>query len=80
MNHTDAIAILQAHFTQAVKIDAANEGNKFDVLIVDDSFEGKRLVQRQQAVYALFNHHIANGTIHALSIHTLTPAEYQAKS
>lgn len=77
MNHNDAIAILQAAFPQAVKIDAVNEGNKFEVLIADDSFAGKRLVQRQQAIYALFNEHIASGTIHALTIHALTPEEYK---
>lgn len=78
MNHTDAIALLRQHFPNATAIDAINQGNKFEVLIVDDSFEGKRLVQRQQAIYAIFNEHIANGTIHALTIHAKTPDEYSA--
>lgn len=78
MNHTDAIAILTANFPNAYKIDASNQGNKFEVLIVDDSFAGKRLVQRQQAIYALFNDKIASGEIHALTIHALTTSEYTA--
>lgn len=50
MNAQDLIAILQPHFPNA-KIEAANQGNKFDVRVVDESFEGKRPVARQQAVW-----------------------------
>lgn len=76
MTHTDAIALLHSHFPNATKIDAANQGNKFEVLIVDEGFLGKRTVQRQQMVYAVFNDKIASGQIHALTIHALTDQEY----
>lgn len=79
MNSDDLIALLRPHFADA-EIQAVNQGNKFEVLIVDSSFEGKRLVQRQQAVYAIANPHIQSGAMHALTIHALTPAEYQAKN
>lgn len=79
MTHTDAIELLKAQFPNATKIDAANQGNKFEALVVDDSFEGKRLVARQQAVYAVFNEQIASGEIHALTIHALTTKEYASK-
>ena len=75
MNADDLIAFLQPHFPEAT-IQAANQGNKFDVRIVDESFAGKRLVQRQQAVYALVNDIIASGDIHALNIQALTPEEW----
>lgn len=78
MNADDLIALLRPHFANA-EIQAVNQGNKFEVLIVDDSFDGKRLVQRQQAVYAIANLHIQSGAMHALTIHALTPAEYQAR-
>lgn len=78
MNADDLIALLRPHFPNA-EIQAANQGNKFEVLIVDDGFEGKRLVQRQQSVYAIANPHIQSGVMHALTIHALTPAEYEAK-
>lgn len=80
MTHLDAIAILQNHFKNAIKTDAVNQGNKFEVLIVDDVFEGKRLVARQQMIYALFNEYIASGQIHALTIHALTASEYHLQS
>ena len=75
MNADDLIAFLQPHFPEAT-IQAANQGNKFDVRIVDESFAGKRLVQRQQAVYALVNDILASGDIHALNIQALTPEEW----
>lgn len=75
MNADDLIALLRPHFPDA-HIQAANQGNKFEVLIVDDSFDGKRLVQRQQAVYAIVNPLIQSGAMHALTIHAKTPAEY----
>lgn len=78
MNADDLIELLRPNFPNA-EIQAANQGNKFEVLIVDDSFEGKRLVARQQAVYAIVNPHIQSGAVHALTIHALTPAEYDAR-
>ena len=78
MNADDLIAFLEPHFPKAF-IQAANQGNKFDVRVVDASFEGKRSVQRQQSVYALVNEKIASGDIHALNIQALTPAEWEAQ-
>ena len=78
MNADDLITFLQQHFPDAL-IQAANQGNKFDVRVVDASFAGKRLVQRQQAVYALVNDKIASGEIHALNIQALTPEEWEAQ-
>ena len=78
MNADDLIALLRPHFTNA-HIQAVNQGNKFEVLIVDDSFVGKRLVQRQQSVYAIVNPFIQSGQMHALTIHALTSDEYEAK-
>lgn len=78
MNAEQFIEFLQPHFPDGL-IQAANEGNKFDVRVVDASFEGKRAVQRQQVVLGLANEFIASGAIHALNIQALTPAEWEAK-
>lgn len=71
--------LLQAAFTQA-EISVAGEGNKFDLRIVDTGFAEKRLVARQQMVYAVLNDYIASGEIHAVNIQALTPEEWQSKS
>lgn len=76
MNAQDLIDFLQPHFPNG-RIQAANQGNKFDVRIIDDSFAGKRPVQRQQAVYALVTDKLASGDIHALNIQALTPDEWK---
>ena len=41
-------------------------------------FEGKRLVQRHQMVYAVLRDELA-GPVHALAIHTYTSEEWHAK-
>ena len=38
-------------------------------------FDGLNAVKRQQYVYSLLNEYIANGSLHAVSIATFTPAE-----
>lgn len=78
MNSDDLIALLKPNFPQA-HIQAVNQGNKFELLIVDEAFGGKRLVARQQMIFALVNEHIQSGAMHALTIHALTPEEYQER-
>ena len=78
MNAEDLIAFLQQHYPDAI-IQAANQGNKFDVRVVDASFEGKRTVARQQVIYGLVNDKIASGDIHALNIQALTPSEWEVQ-
>ncbi|ELA07997.1 BolA family protein [Moraxella macacae 0408225] len=78
MNAQDLIDLLQPHFPNGL-IQSANNGNKFDLRVVDDSFKDKRPVARQQAILALVNDKFASGEIHALNIQALTYSEWQAK-
>lgn len=55
-----------------------DDGQHFDILIVSRAFEGLRPVKKQQLVYAILNEKIADGSIHAVNMKTLTPAEYRA--
>lgn len=50
-------------------------GGHYTVTVVSPSFEGLRSVARQQRVYAPLSAVIAAGTIHAVNIRALTPAE-----
>jgi len=52
------------------------DGAHFDAVIVSPAFEGKRLIARHQLVYAALGERM-RAEIHALSMRTLTPAEYQ---
>jgi acid stress-induced BolA-like protein IbaG/YrbA len=56
-----------------------DDGTHFDALIVSAAFEGKRPIARHQLVYAALGDRMKQ-EIHALSMRTLTPAEYKAQS
>ena len=49
----------------------------FKVTVVADSFVGKRQVQRHQAVYGCLAEELQGG-VHALALHTFSPADWAA--
>ncbi|MBM7074482.1 BolA/IbaG family iron-sulfur metabolism protein [Shewanella sp. 202IG2-18] len=67
-------------------LDVLNESNRhnvppgseshFKVVIVSDSFDGKRLIARHRMVNEVLADELKN-SIHALSIHTYSEAEWQ---
>ena len=56
------------------------DGRHWFATIVSTEFEGKRLLARQRLVYATLGERITTDEVHALSMKTLTPAEWAAKS
>ncbi|EPA9175637.1 BolA family protein [Acinetobacter baumannii] len=52
----------------------------FKVIVVSEEFNGLRLVQRHQKVYALASDLINPGQIHALAIHAYLPSEWQGQA
>ncbi len=52
----------------------------FKVVIVSEAFEGLRLVQRHQKVYAAAGDLLAPNRIHALAIHAYLPQEWQGQA
>ena len=57
-------------------VEVAGDGQHFEALVVSGNFEGKSRVQRHQLVYAALGERMRE-EIHALSMRTLTPAEWQ---
>jgi acid stress-induced BolA-like protein IbaG/YrbA len=55
------------------------DGQHFYATVVSAEFEGKRLIQRHQLVYAALGDRM-KAEVHALSIKALTPAEFAEKS
>jgi len=51
------------------------EGYHNEIQVVSDAFEGKSAVKRQQMVYKPLTDLITGGTVHAVKISALTPAE-----
>jgi acid stress-induced BolA-like protein IbaG/YrbA len=60
-------------------ITMSGDGQHWYAVIVSSSFEGKRLIQRHQAVYATLGGRIQTNEVHALSMKTYTPAEWAAQ-
>ncbi|MEY4438964.1 MAG: hypothetical protein RIQ36_428 [Pseudomonadota bacterium] len=56
------------------------DGRHWYATLVSAEFEGKRLIQRHQRVYATLGDKIKTDEVHALSMKTYTPAEWQAAS
>ncbi len=53
----------------------SGDGQHFEAVIVAGAFEGLRAIQRHQKVYAVLGDRM-RAEIHALSMKTLTPAEW----
>ncbi len=59
-------------------IELEGDGRHWYATIVSEAFFGKRLIQRHQQVYATLGSKIQNDEVHALSMKTYTPQEWQA--
>lgn len=61
------------------RLDVRGDGHHFEALIVSPAFDGLARVRRHQLVYAALGDRMRE-EIHALSMTTLTPAEWVARS
>ena len=75
MTAAELTSIIQAGFP-CTHIALEGDGRHWHATIVSAEFEGKRLIQRHQRVYATLGAKIQNDEVHALSMKTLTPAEW----
>lgn len=60
-------------------LEVSGDGQHFEAIIVASAFEGLRSIARHQKVYAVLGDRM-RAEIHALSMKTLTPAEWSAQS
>ena len=59
-------------------IDLSGDGRHWYATIVSSAFEGLRLIQRHQRVYATLGCRMQSDEVHALSMKTYTPVEWAA--
>jgi acid stress-induced BolA-like protein IbaG/YrbA len=57
-------------------VEVVGDGQHFQALVVSSAFAGRSRVQRHQLVYAALGERMRE-EIHALSMQTLTPEEWQ---
>lgn len=76
MNNEEIAEMLTKELSlQEVKV--KSEGTHFQIIAIDDCFDEMSRVKRQQFVYAPLSELIASGTIHAVTIKTFSPAQWQ---
>lgn len=61
-------------------LELEGDGRHWFATIVSAEFEGKRAIRRHQRVYATLGQKMHSDEVHALSMKTLTPAEWAAQS
>jgi len=61
-------------------LEVDGDGRHWSAVVVSAQFEGRRLIQRHQQVYATLGERMHTDEIHALSMQTLTPSEWAAQS
>ena len=79
MQPSEIASLIEAGFSDAVVKVESDDNTHFDALIVAEEFNGKRSIARHQLVYKCLGELVGN-EIHALSIRTLTPAEFQQQA
>ncbi len=60
-------------------LELSGDGRHWQATIVSSAFEGLRLIQRHQRVYATLGQRMHTDEVHALSMKTLTPAEWASQ-
>jgi acid stress-induced BolA-like protein IbaG/YrbA len=77
MTSTELETLIRAGMAcEHIQVDG--DGRHWQALIVSPEFEGKRRIQRHQRVYETLGARMRTDEIHALSMNTLTPAEWAA--
>jgi acid stress-induced BolA-like protein IbaG/YrbA len=61
-------------------LDVTGDGSHWYATIVSNAFEGLSRIKRQQRVYATLGNRMQTNEVHALSMKTLTPAEWAANN
>ena len=67
---------LQTGIPEASEIRVEFDGSKSHIIVVFDGFKAMRRIQKQQLIYGLLATEIADGSIHAVTMETLTCEEW----
>lgn len=64
---------------EGCEVQVEGGGSSFQIIVIGALFEGLNAVKKQQRVYAVLKDNISDGTIHAVTIKTYTPAQWAAR-
>lgn len=69
--------LIEAGLKKSTALIEGEDGKHYTAVVISPEFSGKNRVQKQKLVYSTLEKYIADGTIHAISIKTFTPEEWQ---
>lgn len=72
----EAVAQLIRQGLPGAEVQVSGDGSHFDAIVVSEAFEGLSPIKKQRLVMDTVKPQIASGELHALSIKTLTPAQW----
>ena len=76
MNPEEVKKLIEAGLPDC-QVTVTGDGSHFDATVVGEMFEGMSPVKKQQTVYGTVTEQITSGELHALTIKTYTPAEWE---
>jgi acid stress-induced BolA-like protein IbaG/YrbA len=76
MDPKDVETLIKAGLPEC-EVTVTGDGSHFDAVVVGEIFADKSLVKQQQLVYATLVDRITSGELHALSIKTFTPQDWE---
>jgi acid stress-induced BolA-like protein IbaG/YrbA len=81
MNSTDIQKRIEAKLPGARVMvrDLTGTSDHYQVMVVSSMFEGKSMIDQHRMVKAVFEGDINSGELHALSLKTFTPGEWEKK-
>ncbi len=77
---TEAIAALIRAGIPGAQVQVTGDGSHFEAVVVSQAFAGLTPIKKQRLVMDTVRGQFASGELHALSIKTLTPAEWAGQT
>jgi acid stress-induced BolA-like protein IbaG/YrbA len=59
-------------------VEVTGDGRHFSAVVVSEVFDGKNMIAQHRLVYAALGDRFDTEAVHALSLKTYTPAQWQA--
>ncbi|PPD30591.1 MAG: glutaredoxin [Methylomonas sp.] len=76
ISHSEVEALIGADYPQA-EIHIEGQGCDLTISVISDLFDGQTLIKQHQGVMATLAEPLASGRLHAVTLKTYTPAQWQ---
>lgn len=77
MNSEELKKVIEAAFA-GDHVEVTGDGRHFSAVVVSDAFAGKNMISQHRLVYAALGDRFDTEAVHALSLKTFTPEQWQA--